>query len=91
MATGGFYHCLISSPFNSENICSISPTKSDVLGRVMEGLLRGYFSKGIRLIRLENPSDSLVVHTRTSLCSKLQSPCRIQAGYIEGFDSCLFL
>ena len=56
MTPGGFYHCLISYSLNSENICSISPTKSDVLGRVMEGILHGYFSKSIRLIRLEDPS-----------------------------------
>ena len=55
MTPGGFYHCLISSPSNSENICRISPTKSDVLGRVMEGVLHGYFSKRIRQIRLEDP------------------------------------
>ena len=56
MTPGGFFHCLISSPFNSENICLISPTESDVLGRVMEGVLRGYFSKLIRPVRLEYPS-----------------------------------
>ena len=57
MAPGGFYHCLISSPFNSENISWISSTKTDVLGRVMEGVFHGYFSRRIRLIRLEYPSE----------------------------------
>ena len=59
MAPGGFYHCLISYSLNAENICWIIPTESDVLGRVMEGVLRGYFSRRIRLIRLEDPSDVL--------------------------------
>ena len=61
MAPGGLYHCFISSSFNSENICWFSPTKSAVLGKVMEGLLCGYFSRRIRLLRLEDPSVSIVV------------------------------
>ena len=61
MAPCGFYHCLISYSLNSKNIFWISPTKSDVLGRVMEGVLRGYFSRCIRLIRLEDPSDRVFV------------------------------
>ena len=67
MAPGGFYHCLISSSFNSENICWIRPTKSDVLGRVTEGVLRGYFSKCIRLICLEDPSGQGVRSAKKGL------------------------
>ena len=33
---------------------------SDVLGRVIEGILRAYFSKRITLVRLEDPSGSSV-------------------------------
>ena len=57
MAPGDSYHCLISSPFDSENISYISPSKSDVLQRVMKSVLHGYFSKRIRPICLEDPSD----------------------------------